>query len=246
MDDVFTSADTKAQAIYLRAIQECFPDYGFIGEEDGLVIRPKNGCTIWVTVDPLDGTKAFVRRQSDGVGSMVAVIDGNEVISVYIGDINTNEVYGYRPGSDTVWRISEFDSFEKLGYAGGDDLSKRYVLLRDPPEDYSSLSRRTLDHFKSYEVRGSSIGIWAARLWKREVSALLIQPGWETPWDSNPVFGISQKLGYVFLRPYRLGDEADSWEVYDQGPLREKQRRAHDILIVHKLDLPQLGAFMQK
>jgi hypothetical protein len=235
MDNVFTSADRKAQKIYLRTVSECFPNCGIIAEEDELQLSPKNGCDAFVTVDPLDGTKAFVRRQSHGVGTMIALVSGNEVVSAYVGDINTLETYGYRPGSNNVWRITSLDTYENLEYSGGDKLEEKYILLRDQERAYSEPSRAVLPFFRNYEVSGGSIGIWAARLWKREVSALLLNPSWETPWDSNPVVGISLKLGYVFLR-----SNATGWEVFHPLPLTQNFRRDHDLLVLHKNDLDQL------
>jgi hypothetical protein len=55
-------------------------------------------------------------------------------------------------------------------------------MLRDPSDCYSASLRRLLEQFKIYQVEGGSIGIWLARLWKREVGAALIPPGIETPW----------------------------------------------------------------
>lgn len=239
MDDVFTSADRKAQDVYLRTIRECFPSCGVVAEEDALTIAPTDGCNAFFSVDPLDGTKAFVRRQSHGVGTMVALVIGTDVVSAYVGDINTEEVYGYRPGSSSVHRITRLDTFEKLVYEGGDKLSTSTALLRDPPEVYGPLARRSLAAFKTYESSGGSIGIWLARLWKREVAAVLMPPGWETPWDSNPIIGISKKLGYVFLKPDR-GDGDGGWTQYDPVPLLVKERRTHDTLIVHRHDCAQL------
>ena len=241
MDDVFTTADRKAQEIYLRTIQECFPQCGVIAEEDALTIAPSAGCDAIFSVDPLDGTKAFVRRQSHGVGTMVALVMGREVACAYVGDINTEEVYGYRPGSDSAHRITRLDTFETLAYAGGDDLSEAYALLRDPPEIYSALTRRSLSAFRTYESSGGSIGVWAARLWKREVAALMLPPGWETPWDSNPLIGICKQLGYVFLAP-DPDRRGDSWTKYDPAPVLAAHRREHDTLIIHKSDYPQLTA----
>lgn len=239
MDDVFTSADRKAQDIYLRTIRECFPRCGVLAEEDALTIAPSDGCDAVFSVDPLDGTKAYVRRQSHGVGTMVALVIGSEIACAYVGDINTEEVYGYRPGSDSVHRITRLDTFERLDYAGGDLLAESYALLRDPPDVYSELARKTLPRFKNHESSGGSIGIWVARLWKREVAAVMMPPGWETPWDSNPVIGISKKLGYVFLRP-DPDRKAGSWREYDPAPLREKSRREHDTIIIHRHDCAQL------
>lgn len=36
MDDVFTSADTKAQKVYIKSLRECFPEYAIIAEEGGV------------------------------------------------------------------------------------------------------------------------------------------------------------------------------------------------------------------
>jgi len=165
MDDVFTSADTKAQEVYIKSLRECFPHYAIVAEEGNVAsflagpVRPGT----FFTVDPLDGTKAFVRRQSHGVGTMVALVEQGRVVSAYVGDINTQEIYGYRPGSRLVHRISEYETSEQLAHAVK-PISEQYALLRDPPHAYSHASRALLQRFKSYEVEGGSIGIWLARL----------------------------------------------------------------------------------
>jgi len=234
MDDVLTSADTRAQELYLRSIQECFPDVGIISEEDNFNVPPKNGCTATITVDPLDGTKAFVRRQSHGIGSMIAMVQDGEVISAYIGDVNTCEIYGYRPGSEKVHRITEFNASETLNYEKK-PITEQFVLMRDRSKEYSQASWDLADRFKGAVIDGGSIGIWLARLWKREVGAAILAPAWETPWDSNPVIGISQRLGYKFLKPSNTG-----WEEWTPGNMLEKYRRDHDLLVIHQDDVADL------
>lgn len=238
MDDVFTSADQKAQAVYLRTFSECFPHCGVIGEEDSLRIIPSNGCEAYLTVDPLDGTKAYIRRQSHGVATMVALVDRGEVVSAYIGDVNTDEVYGYRPGSDHVHRITRLDTFEELGEGEPVPPNQYFGLLRDPLTEYSGHTRDLVGRFKSYGVMGSSIGTWMARLWTREVSAAILPPGFETPWDSTPIIGISLKLDYVFLRP---AQRAGQWEEYLPPLPHEPVMREHDTLILHRRDARALG-----
>jgi len=232
MDDVFTSADTKAQEVYIKSLRECFPDYAILAEEGGvapLVVAPTRPDAFF-TVDPLDGTKAFVRRQSHGVGTMVALADQGRVVSAYVGDVNTQEIYGYRPGSRSVHRISEFEISEELTHVVK-PIAEQYALLRDPPHTYSQLSRSLLPHFKSYEVEGGSIGTWLARLWKREVGAALLLPGQETPWDTAPIVGISKMLGYRFYRPTAAG-----WTSYEPVITDRTAHRDHDLLIIHGTD----------
>ena len=235
MDDILTSADTRAQEIYLRTLRECFPDCGVIGEEDNLHIAPSGACTAYFTLDPLDGTRAFARRQSHGVGTMIALVDGDDVVCAYVGDINTNEVYGYRPESQRVFRISQLDSFEQLAFGSPWNTTKSYVLLRDPLDTYSGASRELVHaRFTSHIIDGGSIGIWLARLWKREVAAALIPPSYETPWDAAPIIGISRMLDYAFLRPAQGGR---SWERFAPVVSSKTYRRGHDLLIVHEKDL---------
>ena len=63
--DFVTSADKAAQAVYVKLLRESFPDFGIVAEEDHLSVNPK--AEIYFTVDPLDGTRAFIRRQSHGI-----------------------------------------------------------------------------------------------------------------------------------------------------------------------------------
>jgi fructose-1,6-bisphosphatase/inositol monophosphatase family enzyme len=231
MDDVFTSADKAAQEVYLRTFTECFPGCGVIGEEDSLSLPATPPLSAYFTVDPIDGTRAFIRRQSHGISTMVALVDGGEVISAYIGDISSDEVYGYRPGSARVHRITRLDMFETLepGLSTPTAIGEVFGLLRDPPHVYSPQTQKLVERFRGYEVMGSSIGTWAARLWKGEVQALLFAPSFETPWDSTPVMGISRKLGFVWLRP-----EVEAWVQYAPELPLAPMRRDHDVLVVHE------------
>src|SRR5262249_36240142 len=160
------------------------------------------------------------------VGTMIALVDEGRVTAAYIGDVNTQEIYGYRPGSTRVHRITEYETSEALE-PGSAALGGRDVLLRDPPEGYSQQARQLLTAFKRYEVEGGSIGTWMARLWKDEVGAVLIPPGAETPWDSAPVTGISTTMGLGFFRPTR-----DGWQRYTPPVDSRILRREHDLLVM--------------
>lgn len=245
MNDMLTSADLKAQEVYLRSLRECFPDCGVIGEENEVDIAPTAPTTAYFTIDPLDGTKAFVRRQSHGVGTMIALVDGQTVLAAYVGDINTREVYGFRPGSEKAYRITDFDAVEPLEATSRTKkpLLHRTMLLRDPPEDYSELSRSLIAAMNTFQIDGGSIGIWTARLWKDEVGAALLPPGWETPWDSSPVIGISKQVGLAFLRPAADGKR---WEEFDPPVPSARFRRDHDVLILPRARASELVARSSK
>ena len=167
---------------------------------------------------------------------MIAMVQEGQVVSAYVGDVNTQEIYGFRPGSMNVHRITEFETAERLAYVKG-PLRAQTLLLRDPPEVYSEISRRLLPFFKSYEIEGGSIGISLARLWKREVAGVLLPPGGETPWDSTPIKGISKRLGYLFLKP---SDTSFGWQVWTSPLPKDVALRDHNVLVIHREDYEAL------
>lgn len=206
-EDFLTSADSAAQEVYLSCIKEWFPDYGIIAEEDNLSIPPKEGCKFFFTIDPLDGTKAFIRKQSQAISTMISLIYKDQVIAVAIGDIMTGEIYYFRPESDRVHRIhSLFDKAEELlPVLEENDLSRTYLLAREDIRTHSSFFQQMTNplnpekSFKGIQIESGSIGTMFARLWKGEIGGILLPAGQTTPWDFNPIWGISQKLGYVWF-----------------------------------------------
>lgn len=77
-----------------------------------------------------------------------------------------------------------------------------------------------------------------ARLWKGEFAGAVMDPGHQTPWDDTPLIGISQKLGFVFLRSSGTGTEP--WEQYEPELVREVQERPYWTAIVHRSNLDQI------
>jgi myo-inositol-1(or 4)-monophosphatase len=56
--DPFTQADLRAEAVVRERLNAARPEYGFLGEEGGL-IEGEDRAHIWI-VDPLDGTANFL------------------------------------------------------------------------------------------------------------------------------------------------------------------------------------------
>lgn len=246
-EDFVTSADYEAQQLYLKSLQECFPTFGIIGEENELSIVCQEADTdIYFVVDPLDGTKAFIRRQSHGVGTMLALIKDGSVISSWVGDVMTQEIYGYRPESDKVHRIHDYDTAEQLSVSRR-NLGREYVQLFRSPLRYSEptqvLLRPQTGLFKDIEISGGSLGIGLARLWKSEVAAAILPPYPETPWDMSPVIGISLQLGFVFMVYSR---KSKRWEAYEPLIPKVIMPRVNDLLIIHSSNVEQLREWEAK
>ncbi len=233
--DFVTTADIAAQRVFVKLLREWFVGYGIVAEERGLA----ESCTLpgrdlWFTVDPLDGTKAFMRRQSHGIGTMIALCDGDAVISACVGDVMTQEVYAVRPGDQLVHRISEFGIAERMAIDEDRTLAQQWVLLRDQPDTLSPASRRFISGdgrlFAGAETSTGSVGIAIARLWKGEVGgAVLGSYPRCTPWDLAPLIGICTALGFEFWSVLPTG-ELEQWKPYVR---KDFIAIDHELLCIH-------------
>lgn len=255
MDDFVTSADKAAQATMVKSLRECFPGFGIVAEEAGL----REPCTIegheiYFTVDPLDGTRAFKRKQSTGVGTMLALVCDGEVVATFIGDVMSHEIYGYRPRSDRAFRISQLKVYQELVPDTSVPLEQGYILLREDPRKYdcprpghlgvwtSMLLSRQGDSrlFKGVDMANGSIGISMARLWKGEVAACLLDAGVGQPWDMVPVIGMCRKLGFVFGTVDETGFQEAS-VLPSPEPIQQGEW-----LVVHRQHVPAITAWARE
>ncbi|MEO9078106.1 MAG: inositol monophosphatase family protein [Rhodanobacter sp.] len=85
-----TVADREAERAIRQVLQAAFPQVAVYGEEFGL--DGERGHLLWL-VDPLDGTKSFVRR-TPFFSTQIALMEGNELI---LG-VSSAPVYG-----ETMW-----------------------------------------------------------------------------------------------------------------------------------------------
>jgi histidinol-phosphatase len=70
-----TEADVRAEHAIRAVLAARFPGYGFYGEETGRELR---GTATWL-VDPIDGTKAFV-REYPMFSTQIALLKGDELV----------------------------------------------------------------------------------------------------------------------------------------------------------------------
>ncbi len=240
--DIVTSVDLEVQELYLHLITTCLPEMGIIAEEDSLRINETN--RFCVTLDPLDGTRAFVRGQSHGVGTMIALLDGDDICSAYIGDVNTKEIFGYRPNATHVHHVTRYNFGRAMEVDEKRPLSDQHLLTRFDPTIFTDATKKLFlsDQrlFNGYEIGSGSIGLEFARLWKREVGGILIRPTVVTPWDLNPIIGISQKLGYRFYALKEEGIKTLGWK-----GIREYTKIDDEVLICHESRVDELQDFFR-
>lgn len=240
-DDLFTTADTQSQAVYVEAIRKHFPGFGIIAEELGVRIPcTLPGMNAYFTIDPLDGTKAFKRGHSFGVATMIALVVDGVVVCSYIGDVWTGEIFGYEPESTSVQRIYPDGSvYDMTQVDRGTSLNRQYLLLRAAPSNYHPAVARMASSpgFRSFEITSGSIGLSMSRLWKGEVGAHVTrQSAHATPWDSTPVIGISQRLGMVWL----YADSHGRLRKYNPPLPLEVSPSPGDLVTVHESHVDEL------
>ena len=71
-----TEADVRCEMAIREILEARFPSYGFYGEETGS--RDANAESLWL-VDPIDGTKAFV-REYPMFSTQIALMRGGEIV----------------------------------------------------------------------------------------------------------------------------------------------------------------------
>lgn len=260
--DFVSSADKHAQEIYLELLKKNFPEFGIIAEEDDLFtdaasFTDDQGTThkYYFTIDPLDGTKAFIRKQSDGYSSMLALIHESDsekkVIGACIGDPMTGEMYYTRPGSPRVHLLMpEKTDSQLLQFNPETNLKESYILMRENANIASPIIQKMATGpavetrlFKDAEIQGGSIGIGFAKLWKGQYAGLVLKAGSTTVWDTSPIVGISVKLGFVPLVINSFGKlEMGSFTV---STTRENIPQP-EMLIVHSSIVPKILAWQEQ
>src|SRR6266851_10448234 len=88
-----TAADEEAEKLILARLAELAPGVPAIAEEEVAAGRlPKVGNRFFL-VDPLDGTKEFIKRNGEFTVNIALIEDGRPTLGIVLA-----------PASDTLWR----------------------------------------------------------------------------------------------------------------------------------------------
>ena len=113
-----TEADQRGEALILKALARAFPDIPVIAEEDSAAGGvPATAAARFFLVDPLDGTKAFVRGDPNFTVN-IGLVDG--------GQVRAGAVVA--PPTGEAWFTTKAGSQKRL--AGG---AAQAVRVRRPP-----------------------------------------------------------------------------------------------------------------
>src|SRR5436309_629703 len=117
-----TQADREAERTIVEILGRAFPEHGFLGEEFG---GSGNAATRWI-IDPIDGTKNFVRRIPIWA-TLIALEEHGEITVGVIHNPVTGELYTARRGGGA------FLNGERLRVSDEADLSQAYLLHAGRP-----------------------------------------------------------------------------------------------------------------
>ena len=129
-----TVADRSAEQVIRRTIQEAFPDHGIFGEEYGA--ESKDTEYLWL-VDPIDGTKSFVKRYGMFSTQIALMHNGELILGVSCAPAMEELVWATRGGgafnAQGSLHISEVDAISQASISTGNiqslAASKRWAAL---------------------------------------------------------------------------------------------------------------------
>ena len=138
-DTPLTKADLAAHHVIVDGLKKLTPDIPIISEESGVPeyeVR-KNWTKFWM-VDPLDGTKEFIKRNGEFTVNIALVEDGRPVLGVVYVPAQEITFYGekgsgtFKKGADGTVTQLVTPEFQKPGSASivvsrshGDDTTKK-------------------------------------------------------------------------------------------------------------------------
>jgi len=132
-----TEADVRSEEAIRGVLEQRFPSYGFFGEETGQ--RAMGAANIWL-VDPIDGTKAFVREYPLFSTQIALMREGRLVLGV-----SSAPVYGelaWAVEGEGTWLAGERVRVSAIGEFAAATLSTGNLrTLASSPAGWSRLGR---------------------------------------------------------------------------------------------------------
>jgi histidinol-phosphatase len=187
-----TQADREAERTIVASLGRAFPDYGVLGEEFG---GSGSVATRWI-IDPIDGTKNFVRRIPIWA-TLIALEEHGEITVGVIHNPVTGELYTARRGGGA------FLNGERIRISDEGDLSQAYLLhagLRGARTTrYWDGFMRLVDATDRQRGFGDYIGYGLIAEGKADVYAEIYPEGSGLkPWDLAPCKILVEEAGGRF------------------------------------------------
>lgn len=98
-DSPVTDADRRANEVILRSLRDAYPDIPWISEESKATpFAERRGWKRFWLIDPLDGTKEFIKKNGEFTVNIALVEDGVPVLGVVYQPV-TGTLYSAKKGA---------------------------------------------------------------------------------------------------------------------------------------------------
>ena len=193
-DMPLTAADKASNKIIVDALRAAFPDYAILSEEekDDLSRLDNDYCFV---VDPLDGTKEFIKRNGQFTVNIALSYKHKSVMGVIYVPV-TGELY-YASEGQGAYLDDENGKAQKLSVSDCTDLSKVRLVMSSSHgcEEMDRIIEKY--HFENFVKMGSSlkgcvVAKGDAELYYR------FNPTME--WDTAAMQCIVEEAGAVFMQ----------------------------------------------
>ena len=190
-----TKADKAANTLICNALSEHFPYYSILAEEsvdDPSRLRERY-CFI---VDPLDGTKEFIKRNGEFTVNIALAFDGNVILGVIYVPCTKTLYYAYKDGG--AYKSVDGGAHERISVSNrtndlvvmtsrshGDDTKLNELIDKNPGKIGSLISSGS-------SIKGCLIAEGTADIYYRF--------GYTMEWDTAAMQCICEEAGAIFTQ----------------------------------------------
>ncbi len=137
-----TAADHAAEAIILKGLKELTPNVAVIAEEEMAAGRePDTKAGVFWLVDPLDGTKEFVKKNGEFTVNIALIADGRAVLGVVLA-----------PATQTLWRGLNWGDAPYAELLQGDAVAQRIAVRPPSPDGITVFASRTHGSYRDPDL----------------------------------------------------------------------------------------------
>ena len=193
-DSPITRADRVADKLIGRILKQNFPDIPIVSEESNFDLASPVG-ELYFLVDPLDGTKEFIKKTGEFTVNIAAIVNGKAELGVVYVPV-TKELY-YRDLNRLSYLERDVTDFEVRGErnqifcraADMDNLSVVKSVSHSTPETEAYISRYAPNNYMS---AGSSLKFG---LIARGLADLYPRLGRTMEWDTGAAHAVLKGAG---------------------------------------------------
>ncbi|MEO8558607.1 MAG: 3'(2'),5'-bisphosphate nucleotidase CysQ [Rhodospirillales bacterium] len=137
-----TAADHAAEAIILKGLKGLTPDIAVIAEEEMAAGRePDTKAGVFWLVDPLDGTKEFVKKNGEFTVNIALVADGRTVLGVVLA-----------PATQSLWRGLNWGEMPYAELLQGQAEARRIATRAPSADGITVFASRTHGSYRDPEL----------------------------------------------------------------------------------------------